>query len=419
MKAEILCVGTELLHGDIVNTNAAFLSKKLAEIGIDVYYHTVVGDNPSRMRQAYEIAMDRADVVISTGGLGPTQDDITKEIVAEYFNLEMIYDEMSYRHLVQRYSKFHKEMPKNNLRQAYFPNGSLILKNKLGTANACIVEMSRENGKKKIVVLLPGPPFEMKPLVEEDVIPHLQKYSNQTVLGCKIIVMELGESKTEEMIMDLIQNQSNPTIATYAGKGQVTLRITAKASTEKECMDLIEPIKQEILLRFGTYAIVAEKDARLEDIVASLLIKKDIRLATAESCTGGLLASQLINYPGISQVYKEGFITYTDESKCTRLGVKRETLDRFGAVSEETAREMAKGVCDVSGADMGVSITGIAGPSGGSKEKPVGLVYVCIYHEGTYYDRMLNRDGDRQTIRERTVVFVLNEMKKILMSSAK
>lgn len=415
MKAEILCVGTELLHGDIVNSNAAFLSKKLAEIGIDVHYHTVVGDNPSRMKEAYEIAIDRADVILSTGGLGPTQDDITKEIVAGYFDLEMVYDEKSYHHLLERYSKFNKEMPGNNLRQVYFPEGSLILENKFGTANACILKREK-GGRTKIVVLLPGPPFEMKPLVEEEVIPYLHKYSDQTVFFSKILVTELGESKAEEMVIDLIEKQSNPTIATYAGKGQVTFRITAKSRTKQECIAMIEPIKRELLSRFGNYAVVAEGDAELQEVVASMLVKKDISLATAESCTGGLLAAKLIDHPGISAIYREGFITYTNESKMKRLRVKKETLDTFGAVSRETAREMAKGACDVSGADMGVSITGIAGPGGGTDEKPVGLVYICIYDRGVYYDGMLDRRGDRQTIRERSVNFALNEMRKVLMS---
>ncbi len=416
MKAEILCVGTELLHGDIVNTNAAYISKKLAKIGIDVHYQSVVGDNPARMKAAYEIALRRCDVIISTGGLGPTQDDITKEIVAEYFQLPMVYDEASYQHVVKKYTVLHKEIPKNNLRQAYFPKGSIILENDMGTANACIVEQKDEQGNQKIVVLLPGPPFEMVPLVDNEVVPYLHNYSNETVVGCKIVVTELGESAAEEMVMDLIQGQSNPTIATYAGKGQVVFRITAKAPTREKALLLIEPVKQELLKRFGVHATVTGEDSSLENIVAKLLIDKKITIATAESCTGGLLAGKLINYAGISEIYKEGFVTYSNHSKQERLGVCSKTLEEFGAVSEETAREMARGVAERAGADMGISTTGVAGPTGGTVEKPVGLVYGCIYYKGEYYIRTSRRQGDRQVIRERTVNMMLDEMRKVLQS---
>ncbi len=419
MRAEILCVGTELLHGDIVNTNAAFISKQLAKIGIDVHYQSVVGDNPDRMKEAYRIALNRADVIISTGGLGPTRDDITKEVVAEFFELPMVYDEESYKHMVERYTKFQRKVPENNLRQAYFPQGSKILTNVLGTANACILDRSDKRGNQKIVVLLPGPPFEMKPLLEKQVVPYLSGYSDQTVVACKIVVTELGESRAEEMVLDLIESQTNPTIATYAGKGEVLFRITAKARTKEKALELIDPVKQELLKRFGGNATLVSNDAGVEEIVAQLLLDKGITLATAESCTGGLLAGKLINFPGISKVYKEGFVTYTDESKEKRLGVSSRTLENFGAVSKETAKEMAKGVCETAGADMGVSVTGIAGPSGATAQKPVGLVYICIFYKGEYTLKELNRDGDRQTIRERAVNTALDEMRKLLLKTVR
>lgn len=417
MNAEILCVGTELLHGDIVNTNAAFLSKELAKIGIDVHYQTVVGDNPKRMKEAYDIALNRADVIISTGGLGPTQDDITKEIVAEYFGLPMIYDEGSYQHLVEKYMSFHKEMPKNNLRQAYFPEGSMILTNDMGTANACIVEQTQDLSK-KIVVLLPGPPFEMKPLMINQVVPHLHQYSKQTVVACKIIVTELGESLAEEMVLDIILHQTNPTIATYAGKGQVTFRITAKAETEQQGLELIEPVKQELLGRFGENATVIASDKGLEAVVAELLLKKNLTIATAESCTGGMLAAKLIDYPGISDVYREGFVTYTEESKESRLSVSAETLEKNGVVSEEVAKEMAKGVSEVAGTDIGVGITGLAGPNGGTEQTPIGTVYVAIYDRGEYFVKKMNRFASRNVIRERAVTIALDELRRILLQKA-
>src|SRR6056297_2719104 len=269
MKAEILCIGTELLHGDIVNTNAKYISVKLAELGIDVYYHSVVGDNPERIKNAFELALDRVDIVITTGGLGPTQDDITKIIAAEYFDLNIKYDEDSYQHVKSIYKRLKKDIPENNMRQAYFPEGSIILENICGTANGCIVEKEG-----KIAILMPGPPIEMNTMLERKVLSYLKEKSDGAVVGEKIIVTGLGESTAETMIMDLIKAQTNPTIAPFAGKGRVVFRITAKASNKEEAYKLIEPLKKEVLKRFGENAYPENVDS-IEKFVCKQLIEKN------------------------------------------------------------------------------------------------------------------------------------------------
>lgn len=411
MNAEVLCIGTELLHGDITNTNAQFISKKLAEIGIDVYYHSVVGDNPSRMKEAFGLALSRADVVICTGGLGPTKDDITKEILADYFELDMEFDEKSLKHVQDIYHRLNREMSKNNLRQAYFPKGSIILNNNNGTANACVL-----NKDNKIVTLLPGPPREMMPLVEEDVIPYLRKYSNEVVVGTKIVVTGLGESKAETIIMDLIDNQTNPTIASYAGKGRVVFRITAKAKNKEEADELIHPVQEELLKRFGKNAFVLKEES-IEEVVAKMLVEDNLTIASAESCTGGLVASKLISYPGISKVYKEGYITYSNNAKINTLGVKKEIIDNYGAVSSQTAEEMAKCAALKANADIGISTTGVAGPGGGTVEKPVGLVYICVYFKGETYVKELNYPGHRSVIRERAAISLLDLVRRVILKS--
>lgn len=407
MNAEILCVGTEILHGDIVNTNAQYISKKLAGIGIDVHYQSVVGDNPKRMTEAFELAFSRADIVICTGGLGPTKDDITKEILANYFKLEMVYDENSFHHVKEIYARFRRDLPENNMRQTFFPKGAKILNNDYGTANACILREKTNDDKYKICVLLPGPPKEMEPLMEQQVIPYLKEFSNEVVYGEKIVVMNIGESGAEEIIMDLVDNQTNPTIAPYASTGKVVFRITAKSESKEKCIELIKPVKEEILKRFGNNAYEVES-GKVEDKVAELLLEKNLSIATAESCSGGMVASRLISYPGISKVFKEGFITYSNEAKVNTLHVKQETLNKYGAVSEETAREMAYGASHVAGTDIGISTTGIAGPDGGSAEKPVGLVYICVYYKGKYNVQKINTTGARDTIRERAATSVLD-----------
>lgn len=409
MKAEIIAVGTEILLGDIVNTNAQYIAKRLADIGIFVYHQTVVGDNPERIRAVYEIAFNRADLIITTGGLGPTKDDLTKEIAAEYFNKSLVLDEASLRGIEEFFSFRKQPMSEGNRKQAYFPEGGRIVKNMHGTAPGCII---KEKGK--ICILLPGPPREMIPMLEEEVIPYLSQYQ-QGILHSKVLrICGIGESAMEEMIQDIIDGQSNPTIAPYAKEGEVTLRITAKAKDKEEAEALIAPIEEEVRDRLGEY-IYGEGNTNLEEVVGKLLIDSQLTIATAESCTGGLLAGRLINYPGISSVFMEGVITYSNDSKIQLLGVKPETLQQYGAVSKETAAEMAQGVAKLGNRDIGIGITGIAGPDGGRKDKPVGLMYLGIYIKGELHTKELFFKGDRQKLRNFAVTQTLCWLRRLLV----
>ncbi|MBN2285007.1 MAG: competence/damage-inducible protein A [Tissierellales bacterium] len=408
MNAEILCFGTEILHGDIANTNAQYISKQLAAIGINVYYHSVVGDNHVRMEEAFRLAFTRADLVICTGGLGPTQDDITKEILAKYYQVDMTFDEESFEHVKGIYKRLNREMPESNIRQAYFPRGSIVLHNPNGTANGCIFER-----KGKVAVLMPGPPFEMIPMLDSQVVPYLMKFSEGVIMGEKYIVTGVGESAVEAILIDLINNQTNPTIATFAGKGRVVVRVTAKAPSQEEAKALIHPIDQEIRIRLGNKVYPADT-AGIEEYASQLLLTRQLTVAVAESCTGGLVASKLISFPGMSASFLEGFITYSNHAKAERLGVRLDILNHYGAVSPQTAEEMARGVAFAAKADVGLATTGIAGPSGATEGKPVGLVYIAVYYQGKTEVRELNYPGQRASVMERAAIAVLDLMNKII-----
>jgi nicotinamide-nucleotide amidase len=410
MKAEILAVGTEILLGDIVNTNSHYISKRLADLGISVYYQTVVGDNEERLYDAYKLAFERADIVIATGGLGPTKDDLTKEIGAKYFDKELVLHEESLDYIKNFFDRLNRPMSEGNRKQAIFPKGSIILANPNGTAPGCIIE---ENNK--ILIMMPGPPKEMAPMFEDSVVPYLQKFSDGVLVSKVLRVLGLGESAMAERVNDIIDNNTNPTVAPYAKDNEAILRITAKGKTKEEAEKLILPIEQEIRNRIGD-DIYAEGETTIDAVVGEILVNRNLTIATAESCTGGLLAGTLINYPGISSVFLEGAITYSNEAKMKRLGVKEETLERYGAVSEETAREMAIGIARAASTDIGISVTGVAGPDGGTEEKPVGLVYIGLYIKGEVKVKKLRMFGDRQKIRNRTVVSALDWLRRELLS---
>ena len=409
MRAEILAVGTEILLGDIVNTNAQYIAKRLADLGISVYHQSVVGDNPERLLEAYALAFSRADLVITTGGLGPTKDDLTKEVAFEYFGKESVVHEPSLKILQGHFKDMNRPMTQNNVKQACFPVDVMILPNNNGTAPGCIIE---EGGK--IIALLPGPPREMKPMFEESVATYLQKFQQGVLVSKVLRVVGVGESKAAEMLEDILDNQTNPTVAPYAKDGEVTFRITAKVDTYEEGTNLIEPMEAEIRSRLGNN-IYGEGDTTLENVLGEMLVSKKLTIATAESCTGGMVASKLINYPGISSVFMEGAVTYSNEAKINRLGVKAETLDKYGAVSSEVAAEMAQGIAKTSGTNIGLSTTGIAGPQGGSEEKPVGLVYVGLCINGEVKTKELRLSGDRQRIRERATMQLLDLLRRELL----
>ncbi len=410
MKAEIMAVGTELLLGDILNTNAQFLAQELASLGIDVHYQTVVGDNPQRLKDTIFHAFSRADLIITTGGLGPTEDDLTKETAAEYFGEELMLDERAYGRIKKYFDRTGRTMTQNNVKQAMVPaNHCTVLYNDNGTAPGIIIEKNE-----KIIVMLPGPPRETVPMFQNQVKPYLAKKQEYTFISRILRVAEVGESAMEDRVKDIIAAQTNPTIAPYAKDGEAILRITAKAKDEMTADAIITPIAEKLKERLGN-AVYAEGETDMETVVAELLIEKGLKLAVAESCTGGMIASSLVEYPGISEVLVEGCVTYSNDAKIRRLGVNAETLEKFGAVSEETAREMAEGIAQTSGADIGLATTGIAGPGGGTEEKPVGLVYIGLSYKGKTMVRKCNFVGKRNKIRERAAYTALNWLRKAML----
>ena len=368
MKAEILCVGTELLLGDTVNTNAAYIARGLARAGVAVYHQSVVGDNPRRLREELERALKGSDLVIMTGGLGPTYDDLTKETVAELFGKKLVLNEECLQKIRSFFERIGREMTKNNEKQAMMPEGAIVLDNPNGTAPGLIVE-----GKGKAVILLPGPPREMAAMFESRVMPYLSNQSDKTLVSRNIHVFGMGES----ILREKMEKAENPTIAPYAKDGEMLLRVTASAKSAEEARALTQPVVKELCEILGD-AVYGVDVADLQHALVEELLKKGRKVATAESCTGGLVGKRITEVAGASGVFDCGVCSYANAIKEKLLGVRHETLEQFGAVSPQTAAEMAKGVRRISGADIGVSTTGIAGPQGGTPEKPVGLVYIGI-----------------------------------------
>lgn len=377
MKAEILCVGTELLLGDVINTNAAFLSRELAALGIDTYYHTVVGDNPQRLREQLERCFSRSDMVVMTGGLGPTYDDLTKETVAEYFSLPMVMDEHSLERIRDFFNslKTTRVMTPNNEKQAMIPKGAVVFDNDNGTAPGIAV-----TAKGKTAILLPGPPKEVMPMFRDAVVPFLHELTGKVFVSHKINLFGIGESAAEAMLIDIMKDSSNPTLATYVGEAELYVRITAAGTDKTSAEELIAPYKEKVVKRLQQY-IYAFDSPNIQTELVKRLWEKHLTIATAESITGGLISKRITDIPGSSEVFGMGVCTYSNEAKMQLLKVKKDTLSSVGAVSEQTALEMARGLFTLSGADVCVSVTGIAGPGGGTPEKPVGLVYVCAKYK--------------------------------------
>ena len=414
MTAELISVGTELLLGNIVNTNAAFLARECAKLGLSVYYQTTVGDNPKRLKEALCQAFKRSDVVILSGGLGPTRDDLTKEITAEALGLGLSEDAHT-RERIQAYfdARGTEEIPENNWKQAMVPEGALVIDNDNGTAPGLILE---KDGK--TAVLLPGPPNELVPMFRKDIYPWLHKKQPETIVSEMVKLCGIGESRAELLIADLIERQGNPTIATYAKTGEVHLRVTARAKDEEAAELLIKPVLEELRARFGAQIYTMDERVSLEEAVVDLLREQELTVTTVESCTGGLLAGRLVNVPGVSEVLKQGFVTYSNKAKRKLVGVKKVTLRESGAVSEKTAREMARGAVLATGADAAVAVTGIAGPEGGTKEKPVGLVYIAAAVRGQTYVQECHFTGDRVKIRESSVAAALTLLRKGILETA-
>lgn len=409
MKCELISVGTELLIGDTLNTNVQYLSRELSLLGIRVLYHTTVGDNPKRLEKVMKTALKRCDLIITTGGLGPTQDDLTKEVIAKLFGKKLIQDEKTYEDLLQYFVNREFAMTENNIKQTLIPETAEILENPCGTAPGILL---REEGK--TIILLPGPPREMTSMFEKSVLGVLTKNQEKLVISRYYNLSDIGESDAEDRLLDLIDTQENPTIATYAKMGEVLVRITANGDDEKVMNALLDDYEQIMIERFSEHIFAFSKDS-LSESVGKLLIEKNVTMAAAESCTGGLIASQLTELPGISKVFGLGIVSYSNEAKEKMLGVKKETLAAFGAVSEETAREMCDNLQKISGADLAVSVTGIAGPDGGSEEKPVGLVYIGINYKGVTEITKCDFKGDRKVVQKKTANKVFHLIRKSIV----
>ena len=417
MRVELVSVGTELLLGDIVNTNTAYLSKELAALGFGVFRQTTVGDNRERLLKTLESAFLENDTVIITGGLGPTDDDITKECAAEYFGREFYFHEYSWVKILERLTRSGRNIiTENNKKQAMIPEGAIVLENYCGTAPGIIIE---ENNKR--IILLPGPPREMRDMFEKSVKPYLEKFSSKKFISKYVRFYGIGESLLETKIKDIMDNQTNPTLALYAKTGEVLLRITASGDDKEECEDLIRKQLDEIEKRVGEYIyLVGDEDisstqTEMNTVVANLLIENKFTISIAESLTGGKISSMLVEKSGISEALLEGVVCYSNKSKINTLGVREETLEKFGAVSEEVAKEMVLGVAKRLGADFAVATTGIAGPNSDGSGKPVGLVYIGIYAQGDISVKECLFTGDRELIRYRTSVEALEEVRRNIL----
>lgn len=408
MIAEIVAVGTELLMGQVLNTDAQYIARRLSELGVTLHRQVVVGDNPARIREAIHTAIGRADVVITTGGLGPTADDITKETCAEALGLPMERSPEAEKQVRGWFERNNYPMTENNLRQADFAKGAIILENHNGTAPACIVE---KDGK--AVINLPGPPRELMPLFAQSVAPYLARRSGAVIVSRYMRVFGMGESAVESRLHDMMENSLNPTVAPYCSTGEVQLRLTVRVAHESEAAALLDPAEREIRARLGNvvYAVTDDPEYTMEQALVKALCAAKKTMVTAESCTGGMIASKIVNVSGASDVFLEGCVTYSNAAKMRTLGVKAETLEKFDAVSRETALEMAEGARRRADADYAVSVTGLAGPGGGTPEKPVGTVWLGLATREGVQARLLQLHGNRERIR---TLAALNAMHWVL-----
>lgn len=412
MTVELISVGTEILLGNIVNTNAAFLAERIAALGLSCYHQSAVGDNEERLEDAIRLALSRSDLVILSGGLGPTKDDLTKEVTAKVFGKKLVEDAHTKERIQAYFERIHSsKITSNNWKQALIPEGATVVDNHNGTAPGLILD--GENGK--TAILLPGPPNEIKPMFERDIAPFLNRLQPEGIYSKMVKVCSIGESRAETMVADLMDAQTNPTLAPYAKTGEVHFRVTAAAEDEETADALMEPMVKELYERFGDKIYTTEEEVTLEEAIVELLKEKSMTVTTAESCTGGLLAGRIMNAAGASAVYNEGYITYSNDSKEKLLGVSGDTLEKYGAVSAETAAEMARGAANAAGADAALSVTGIAGPDGGSKEKPVGLVYVGCFVKGRVRTEEFLFTGNREKNRDYAVVRALTVLREELI----
>ena len=410
MKAAILSVGTELLFGQITNTNSAFLSRHLNMLGFDVLYHYTVGDNPARLEEILKLAYRDCDLVITTGGLGPTQDDLTKEVVAQVFHDYLVTSEESLSWLEDYFRRNNRVMTDNNRKQANLPSRAILFHNDAGTAPGFALEEDN-----RIVICLPGPPREMSRMFLQKALPYLETKTDGIIYHKSIRTFGIGESQLETTLLELIDSQTDPTLATYAKEGECSLRIASKRKTLREAEDAVAEMIEKIKPLIGEF-IYSTEDEELVEVVGRLLMEKEVSVSCAESCTGGLFAGALTSIPGISKVFDRGLVTYSNRAKVEELGVSPETLEKFGAVSRETALEMARGLKEVTGSRLCVSITGIAGPDGGSETKPVGLSYVGTVLDGReLVTEIRSRNVNRNWNRNYSVLAMLHVVYNLLL----
>lgn len=407
--AELIAIGTELLLGNIANTDAQMISEGLSELGINVFYHTVVGDNPDRVRQAVDIARTRADIIITTGGLGPTCDDLTKVALAEAFGKGLFFHEPSAQRIRDRFIQMERPMTENNLQQAMLPEGCTVLENDWGTAPGVAFEADGIH-----VLMLPGPPRECEMMFRHRAVPYLKQLSDGVIASRTVKTFGIGESSVEDQLRDLMNALHNPTLAPYAKPTGTELRITAHAQTEEEAFALIAPVEEQVKAILGDYVIGVDVNS-VQEVCFQLLREKGLTLGTAESCTGGLIAKLITDLPGSSQVFNGGIVSYTNGVKAGALGVSQELLDQYGAVSAQVAEAMARGAKAVLGCDLAVSATGVAGPDSDDRGNPVGLVYLGL----AYGDQCIVQEfhagrGDRDRVRRMAAGTALDMVRRHL-----
>lgn len=413
MTVELISVGTEILLGNIVNTNAAFLSRECAALGLSMYTQTVVGDNDERLARVYREAINRSDIVILGGGLGPTEDDLTKETVCNVLGLELTEDKKALDNMKKILTGLGYKPTDNNYKQALVPAGCKVLYNSNGTAPGIIIEKDGH-----YTILLPGPPTELIPMFNEQVKPYLAGLSNEVLYSVTIKECGIGESMLETKLLDLIDAQTNPTIATYAKMGCCEVRVTARAENEEAARELLKPTVKDIKNRLGDAVYTLDDNVNLEDAVIKLLKKYDLKISVAESCTGGLVAAKLVNVSGASQVFTHGFITYSNKAKRKVLDVNRDTLKKYSAVSKEVAKEMAKGCLVTADSDVAVAVTGYAGPED-TKDEPKGLVYIACAVKDKVIVQKYNFNGSRAKIRESAAIKALDMVRTSVIASYK
>ena len=407
--AELIAIGTELLLGNIANTDAQMISQGLSELGINVYYHTVVGDNPDRVRQAVAIARSRADIIITTGGLGPTCDDLTKVALAEAFGKKLIFHEPSAQRIRDRFAAMERPLTENNFQQAMVPEGCTVLDNDWGTAPGVAFEADGTH-----VILLPGPPKECEMMFRHRAVPYLKALSDGVIASRTVKTFGIGESAAEALLRDLMNALHNPTLAPYAKPTGTELRITAHAATEEEAYALIAPVEEQVKAILGDYAIGVNVNS-IQEVCLALLKEKGLTLGTAESCTGGLIAKLITDLPGSSAVLKGGVVSYTNQVKAGVLGVPQELLEEYGAVSPQVAEAMARGAQKVLGCDIAVSATGVAGPDSDDRGNPVGLVYLGLaYGDQCVVQEFHAGKGDRDRIRRMSAGTALDMVRRYL-----